>query len=441
VARKETSVRVDPRLPRAIARNPGRIRVQVQRASDPEKAAEALARAAEDILALDGGWESAPGLGPGDANGPKYVSAVTATPAGPVIRIDGGFTPPELLATIPDLIAERLRQAGVAGAAVASPRRVRWPLAGPATQHLDGLIRAVLLHLWRTPSGTYLLPDDVRERVPEGWFEEAVAWVNEGRGPDAETWATVWEDGPFPARDAALALEAVRAFRAGDLVAGDLDQVHECGYPPRVRVARGEFPPGRPPYLCLGAGGPGTSDGELLDAMERLKAVGRRLAPTLGCAAISVQPTFAWRTYGTWYGRFPPGQEAAFLDELGDQLLMDALHWQILTPKHLERLAAGGARWEGSPLTAGPRPVTADRFELAVGEPADWLVDGIVYPPASWRDWPPRSVPRRPDVQRAARDLLRPCLGAEQLNLALIKPLSDEWRAAWEAAQSGPAEP
>jgi len=69
-------IRTAPRLTRAIRSDPGRIVVQVL-GPQPTEAAEALRLARRDILALDAGWQSAPGLEPGDTNGPKSVSALS----------------------------------------------------------------------------------------------------------------------------------------------------------------------------------------------------------------------------------------------------------------------------------------------------------------------------------------------------------------------------
>src|SRR2546430_3595880 len=90
-------------------------------ASPPASAIAALEAARPRIARLDGGPDSAPGLGPGDRNGPTFVSEVTPTDRGAVLWLDGGETPIELLLTIPALIAEQLEALGVADGRVGVP--------------------------------------------------------------------------------------------------------------------------------------------------------------------------------------------------------------------------------------------------------------------------------------------------------------------------------
>jgi hypothetical protein len=96
------AITVSRGLRKAIDDDPGSIQIEVFGAADVDSAAAALEHAANEIMALDGGWNSAPGLRPGDTNGPTFVSAVVRTSTGVFVTIDGGYTPLQLLATIPD---------------------------------------------------------------------------------------------------------------------------------------------------------------------------------------------------------------------------------------------------------------------------------------------------------------------------------------------------
>jgi hypothetical protein len=86
------------------------------------------------------------------------------------------------------------------------------------------------------------------------------------------------------------------------------------------------------------------------------------------------------------------------VDEFCDEIVLDAFPYQVLGPGHLARL--GG-------VPAGARAVAAGRVELAVGEPASWLIDPSVdtYGRRDFSD-----LRRDPQVQHQARDLLGPCL-------------------------------
>jgi hypothetical protein len=96
-------IRIERGVSARIRENPGAILLQVSQASDIEAATEALRRARADIVDLNGGAGSAPGLGPGDRNNPKYVGEVVPARPGPCLFVDGGHTPARLLATIPKI--------------------------------------------------------------------------------------------------------------------------------------------------------------------------------------------------------------------------------------------------------------------------------------------------------------------------------------------------
>ncbi len=96
-----------------ISEDPGAIRIQAGDPSDRQLAAEALRGARVEISELDAGPASAYGLGPDDRNNPKWVSDVIELPSGPMLMIDGGFTPRALLRKIPEIVARRLEEAGV----------------------------------------------------------------------------------------------------------------------------------------------------------------------------------------------------------------------------------------------------------------------------------------------------------------------------------------
>lgn len=327
--------------------------LQVQGASDPDAATTALSRARAEIAGLDGGWQSAPGLRPGDHNGPTYVGRVVPTPAGPFLYVDGGETPADLLATIPDIITGHLREAGVTTARIASPRPTDTPLfrQGPV---LDRLPRAVVLHLYPRPGPMGTVPP-----VAPEWLDQAASWVAEefdgGSGAWAQALSVVF---PIERRDTREVFEQCRRAGIVQVVAGDLER--------RIRVLYAAFR-GAPPAMAVAGGGPSATDEELLAAMEDLAEIGRRLAPGLGYAHISVQPTFSALRTGTWPGL--PGGSIGYIEYLYDEIVLDAMPWQLLGPGHLRRLDAAGAL----PPDGGPgaqlRPCAGGMAELAVADP------------------------------------------------------------------------
>src|SRR5688500_10450755 len=104
--------------------------VEVAGASDLDAATRALARARPDIEALS----PVPAT---DPEGP-VVSLPVLGPEGPLIRVARLEVNDDLLSSIPDLVANRLEEAGVTDALVRSPE------PGGALDRLDGCPNAVV---------------------------------------------------------------------------------------------------------------------------------------------------------------------------------------------------------------------------------------------------------------------------------------------------------
>ncbi len=363
-----------------IREDPGGIVLQVRGASDPAAAELGLGRAGAEIWELDGGPRSAPGLGPGDRNNPKYVSEVYRTREGPFLMIDGGYTPAGLLRTIPDIIARHLAEAGVGEARIVSP-----PEGGPLDV-LGKLPRAVVLRLFAQPSASLRRPP----AVPASWLEEAEAWVSEGLDSDDELWAAVVSvQFPLGLSDVRPFLDGCAETRAGlaTLVAGDL-KAH-------IRGANCCFY--GLPTLALAGGGPAATDAELLGTMDALIEVARRLAPEVAYAFVSISLTFggfrAIYPGSEWYRS--GGEAPEMVEVLCDEVVLEAFPYQVLGPGHLERL--GGA-------PQGARPLAGGKVELPLFEPEAWLLDESSHE----KQLSQRRRDKR--VQGAAREVLSPCL-------------------------------
>ncbi|MDQ6927562.1 MAG: hypothetical protein M3159_02725 [Actinomycetota bacterium] len=337
-----------------------------------ERVVLALHAARTEIAGLDGSVseKAAQGLEGRDHLGPKYVSPVFPAATGPFLVIDGSHIPDRILTGIPRIVSRHLDTAGVDDALVTVPQ------PGGALTFVARLPRAVVLRL--VPA------DDVQ--APAAWLEEAATWVQGALGPDAELFAAIESiEFPLSARDGAAHLrtgQRVRAERC-DLLAGRhprprrprkrpevtsidsrrvLDGLERLGG--RIRVASASFASGYPPSLALGAGGPDTSDDELVALVDQLRDVARRLAPQLAYACVSIEPNF---------------QTLYAATSACDSYVPDAFPYQVLGPAHVSRL--GGA-------PSGSRPLPNGRVELGVGAVRSWL----------------------PSARDRARSVLAPCL-------------------------------
>lgn len=291
------AVRVERSLHRYIEENKEFL-IQVQMSSDLEAATDALRLAAEDVAALDGGWESAFGLSPGDANGPTGVG-VQVAPHGPVLGVDRGHTPDELLATIPSLIVRRLQEAGVTKAVLARPKQ------SETLVHVRTMPHAVVLHVFAAPLIPWYDQTSANDaKPPDPLLNEACSWLTAGVGADHELWALV-----APLIEVSVPAAQATAFlgeHGGLLVAGRppspvpserakaerwdeeqrrLDSIERIGG--RIRCATTGNR-----SLTLAFGGPEASEHDLIDAVHQLREVARRLGPHTVYAFVNCEPTF-----------------------------------------------------------------------------------------------------------------------------------------------------
>jgi len=374
------AVKVHPSLARRIEKYPGGITLLVRGAPDPEAAARALGAARVEIAGLDGGWESAPGLSPGDTNGPTYLS-VASTPSGPMLYVDGGHTPVDLLQTIPAIVARHLKAAGVRDAQVVWPDR-----QGPNAVEVYQVPRVAVLCLFPPPPPP--APTGQRQpkaRAPASWFDETAAWLAEEVGPDGMVWTITGMASYFvPARDVAAQLG--KRIGSQTLLVGDLGS--------RLRAASTTSLAHE--VIILRVGGPDASDGDLLAAADSLVAIARRLAPTASYAEVDFEPGSSAIAAAPWTDRLPPPKRErpvgiTEMSRFSAELVVDGYGYQILGPGHLARLDRALDR-------AGPEvrvePIADGRFEVWFGDLSSWTPDH----------------PERADLRAAARQLLLPCI-------------------------------
>lgn len=296
------------------------------------------------------------------------------TPTGPLVYVDAAATPYVALRTIPDVVTRHLVAAGVTEAVITSPRP--GPLFG-GREGLRHVPRAVVLRLY-PPQPT---PPAVGERraapkvlPPKSWVDEAVAWVRDGLGDDAELLAAI-EVVEFP-----LAVDQVRGFfdqaarseaSWAVVVAGEMDR--------RLRGANGCFL--LDPNLAMAAGGPEASDDELVEIFEVLVALGRRLAPEVGYAFVAIDPTFGGFEKNFPVCEKPPGGASPQdIRNLLEEVVPDGFPWQVLGP-------GTWPAWVRRPRARSPWEVADSSWRWAVPAPGSSI---------------PRH-PRTPSLRRVAR--------------------------------------
>lgn len=341
--------------------------VHVTGVSDIDAAAAALAQARGDIAAL-----APAGSGPGA----PLLSNVVVGPGGPLVRVARLAAGDEALRSIPDLVAARLEEAGLADA------RIEAPEPGGSLDRLDTCPNAVVLRLFPAPAGGV-------GALPASWIDIACEWVLGDVAPsDSVPMRLLGVEFGLKVADApAILHQASLAGAWCDVVNGQLDE----------RVRTGSITFGRAPHVALAAGGPACDSNALLARYELLCEVARDLASDVTYACVDLEATFegiglglgggGWRAHGGASPNLVAGQ-------LADSLVPDVFPFQILSKGHLARLAP-----EGDGLVPPLGEVIADgRVEVVVGDPADWL---------------PLYDEQREEVQAEGFELLAPLLATD----------------------------
>jgi hypothetical protein len=317
--------------------------VEVAGASDLDAATRALARARPDIEALS----PVPAT---DPEGP-VVSLPVLGPEGPLIRVARLEVNDDLLSSIPDLVANRLEEAGVTDALVRAPE------PGGALDRLDSCPNAVVLRLFPPP--------DDGGGLPASWIDIAGEWVLGGLTPrDVVPLRLLAVEYAVKAADAPAVLHQASAAQAWcDVVNGNVED--------RIRTASITF--GKAPHVALAAGGPACDSQALLARYELLCEVAREYTSEVAYACVDIEGTFdgiglglpntGWRDQGGASPNLVAGR-------LCDVLVPDAYPYQILGPGHLNRLAPEGYDPAEPPIGD---PLGSGKVEVRIGEPADWL--------------------------------------------------------------------
>jgi hypothetical protein len=325
-----------------ILDNPGGFVLQVQRATNRQAAAQALAAAVSDIHALHDELDD------DEPPRPHMVSEVIQCPTGPYVYIDAPGVDEELLHRYPELVAHRLAEAGQPQAVVTVPEPTG------RYEQLANSPLAVLLFAFTMP-----VSPAPTTALPPSWIERATAWLQE----DSREQATMWGIGPWavefwvPAAAARLLLDFNRRATSCALVGGDEGA---------VRSVRLQFLP--TPWLVLATAGPAIDDRTRAAAAEALQEHARELAPEAAYTYIAMAPALAAGIGGPG----PPFQRPnRYVDAyrfalVADELALDAFWHQVLSPGHLRRL--------GRP-PPGAAQLAGGRVESTLGEARTWLAD------------------------------------------------------------------
>lgn len=316
---------------------------------------------------------------------PPRVSPVAPLPDGPIVRLDDLPTDPLTRRRVADVVDDLVADAGFErGAAVLCE------VDGLAD--LDECPRAVVLRLFPSPRGG-------GGHLPAGWIDLAGEWVFGDQDPETMVRLRVLGvEASVMAKEAAGILHGCARARAWcDVVTGDVGS--------RVRTASISF--GVAPHVAVAAGGPRCDDAGLLARFDLLTEVARdhatsgargRAEERLAYACLDFEDTFG--ELGTGLSGAPWADEAGaspnlVAGRLADHRVPEVFPFQVLGPGHVAALGD-----EGRAL----QPIGDDRWELALGEPPDWL------PATALRD----------ELRREGWQLLAPLLvRSDELDAAL----------------------
>lgn len=141
------------------------------RSPQPDRLRTALPPAVAEVAAIDAGWQSVPGLAPGDKVGPAYVSAPIPVPDGWLLLVDFDSLPlPVRRAAVERMVARLDATPGIPDADVgpAPPLSDRYE----AVFGFSPVARAPLL-------GRAGRPSDPPDRPPSGLVGASLRWLRE----------------------------------------------------------------------------------------------------------------------------------------------------------------------------------------------------------------------------------------------------------------------
>jgi hypothetical protein len=313
-----------------------------------------LVRGAERSRAVDALGRIAATLRVSGAHreGPAFVSSPTATPEGVFLHVDGGGLTTAGLRSLPQMLAEELEAQGVVDATISAPGRSELFVGLSSQPH------STVLMAYPRFARPQLL-DDVAE-LPGQWAQQLVAWA--GSGVDVVQACFGGAADPVLSLDAALDQAAAAVDAGFDLL---LVGEPEPGVYNTARITTWHS-------AQLATLGPAVDELRSAAVAPALMGIGPRLTD-VGYAG----PFFDAESWAVSRGLYLPPDEEVLAPEVAqrccDELVLDGLHWQLLTRGHIAHLGA---------VPGGAVAVGSDRWELTVGThdqwwPADRRTDGL----------------------------------------------------------------
>ncbi|WBB70803.1 hypothetical protein [Micromonospora sp. WMMD812] len=339
---------------------PERQSLTIEVRSDDARAPTGMAALRDALLRLE-----AIGVG-GELLGPAFVSAPIPLPGAHLLLVDLGPLPAENILAVPELLAWQLRDAGVRDAVVSVVR----PAPVDAVEELGPSARAYLRGPLGMPFGDRRVAEvsagSPSARLPLPLLDMALHWWHAERHPtDPVSAAVLGVQVPLTAETAGPAAAAVLSTlptaTAVTLLAGD-------GADRLAAATVGSTQHGAPPAAALSVVSPRGDPADLTGRMRRLRDLLCAHAATLLWAGVDVEPDSRRVLVPQWSqrpeaGRTPVSRRPG-VEVLADELVPDAMWFQVLSAGHLDRL--GG-------LPPGATPLPEGRAELTVGQPEQWL--------------------------------------------------------------------
>lgn len=285
---------------------------------------------------------------------PPRMSPVAPLPGGPIVRFDDLPTDPLTRQRVADIVDDLVAAAGFDRDAA-----VLCEVDGLAD--LDECPRAVVLRLFPSPQGS-------AGHLPAGWIDLAGEWVFGDQDPETMVRLRVLGvEATVMAKEAAGILHGCARARAWcDVVTGDVGT--------RVRTASISF--GVAPHVAVAAGGPRCDDAGLLARFDLLAAVARDHATPATRGRDEDRVAYACLDFEDTFGDLGAGLSGApWTEESGaspnrvagrlvDRRIPEVFPFQVLGPGHVAALGDDGR---------DRQPIGEDRWELALGDPVDWL--------------------------------------------------------------------
>jgi hypothetical protein len=347
-------------LERQVRAAPGSLVLQVTNAKDVAAVGSVLSRTAQDFTANWALYAREAGVPVDEEIGGPKSWAIVQAPRGPTLVMDCHDISADVVLLLPERLFQALEAAGESSAWVMRPAEQHLP-AG--IQDMKGVETVSLRAFADGPFGPDAFTDQVRKSLGH--------WLAEGRSVDEALWAAIGSvDIPTTLRDIDGLLAISDDARATFVVGRE-----ETG------LRYGEWVR----HLLLAEGGSGFTTADLLKSFELLVTTARSMASAVAQISIDFGTKFTGFHTSEW-DRDPDRASVSAIANIPSRAVQWPAPYLLLSSNHVERLGRRARRLR--------QEIDQARFELRIGEPADWL---------------PRSTKRRKVTKESLR-LLKPLL-------------------------------